>query len=544
MSKPFYVTTPIYYINAKPHIGHAYTTLAADVLNRFHRGRGRDAYFLTGTDEHGLKIEEAAKKNKMTPAEYADKVSQLFRDEWKHLDIRYDDFIRTTEPRHEERVRAAVQRLFDSGQIYKGKYKGYYCVSCETFFTETELADAEAKRAASAEAAGRPKPADKGHRCPTCGKPVSWVEEEAYFFALSNYQDRLLAHYKANPEFLRPAHRANEILRFVESGLRDLSVSRRKDQVSWGIPFPFDADHTVYVWFDALLNYVSAAGWNPPGKDFSKLDGDLPDRRPAFETLWPADVHLVGKEIYRFHAVIWPAMLMALELPLPKTVFAHGWWTFGGEKMSKSTGNIVTPEEITREYGIDALRYFLFREMPFGNDGAFSHEAFHKRYNADLANDLGNLVGRITNLVDTKLGGVLPQRPPLDRPFLSKEVATETSAIAESMEKIAFQDALNRIWAVISRLNKTVDSEKPWEMAEKDPEKLKFFLFDMVWSLRIIAGWIEPFMPHKSAQMQSMLGVRRADPNFSAEEVLSGTNEKIQKGPPLFPRKPPLPARK
>ncbi|MBI3549109.1 MAG: methionine--tRNA ligase [Elusimicrobia bacterium] len=531
MSKPFYVTTPIYYINAKPHIGHAYTTLAADILNRFHKGRGRATYFLTGTDEHGLKIEEAAKKNKMPTPQYADEVAQMFRDMWTHLDVRYDDFIRTTEPRHEERVKAAVQRLFDSKDIYKGTYKGYYCVSCETFFTDTELSESS-KKAPGAE--GKP---DKGPRCPQCSKPLQFVEEESYFFALSKYQDRLLKHFKDNPDFLRPAHRANEILRFVESGLRDLSVSRKKSQVAWGVPFPFDADHTVYVWFDALLNYVSAAGWQPDGSNFSALDGTLPDRRPPFGELWPADVHFVGKEIYRFHAVIWPAMLMGLGLELPKTVFAHGWWTFEGEKMSKSKGNIVAPDEITREYGVDALRYFLFREMPFGNDGAFSHAAFHKRYNADLANDLGNLVSRVTNLVDTRLGGVLPTRPPLDRPFISKEVAAETPAIAKSMEELAFCDALNRIWAVISRLNTTVNVEAPWKLADSDPEKFKFLMFDLIWSLRIIAGWLEPFMPRKMAEMQSMLGVRRMSAHFSAEEVLTGSSDKIQKGPALFPRK-------
>lgn len=524
MKKKFYITTPIYYINAEPHIGHAYTTLAADILNRFYRNiLRRDTYFLTGTDEHGTKIEERAKLQHKSPKEYSDTVSQTFRDLWKHLDVRFDDFIRTTEPRHETRVQEVFEKLLLSGDIFKDRYSGYYCVSDETFWTKTDLK-------AEFERLGKESPEKEPHRprCPTCGKPLTWVEEDGYFFKLSKYQDRLLAHYKAHPEFLQPSHRAPEILRFVESGLKDLSVTRSAEKVPWGILVPGDAEHTIYVWFDALLNYITALGYSPKGSD------------KMFEEIWPADVQLVGKEIYRFHAVIWPAMLMALGVPLPRCVYAHGWWTVEGEKMSKSKGNFVDPQEITRELGVsgvDSLRYFLFREMPFGNDGDFSRDSLYKRYNTELGNDLGNLVSRVTDMVDKFLKGELPTKPTLDGPMLSKEIADQSKAIYDAMERLAFSEALGLIWACVGRLNKHINDEQPWKKFVTEPDKVKTLLFDLVSCLRIIAGWIEPFMPQIATKMQMELGVRKFPAALTADEVLTGqVQTKIQKAPPLFPR--------
>ncbi|HBL18869.1 MAG: methionine--tRNA ligase [Elusimicrobia bacterium GWA2_69_24] len=513
--KKFFITTPLYYVNAAPHIGHAYTTIAADILARHRRQKGEQVHFLTGTDEHGSKIELVAQEAGVTPQAWADRIAAEFADLWKHLDIQYDDFIRTTQPRHSERVQQVFAHLLEKGVVYKGMYQGYYCVSDETYWTETEA-----------------PPDEKGRRlCPNpdCRKELKVTEEESYFFKLSAYQEPLLQHYRDNPKFLQPAHRAKEIVNFVGEGLRDLAVSRTK--VSWGIPLLSDPGHVVYVWFDALLNYLTATGYRPPGMAEGPSD---------YAALWPADVHLVGKEIYRFHTVIWPAMLMALGVPLPQSVFAHGWWTVEGAKMSKSKGNFIDPREITREYGVDVLRYFLFREMPFGNDGDFSQQSLKKRYNAELANDLGNLVSRVTNMVDQYLGGALPGKPPLDRVSLVKELREETAGIEEAMERLAFQDALNRIFAVVGRLNLHVDQNKPWALVKTDPEAVKWLLFDLVCSLRMVAGWLTPFMPVTSAKIHSMLGVRRVAEPLTPEEVLAGpSGDRIAKGPPLFPRKTP-----
>lgn len=506
--KPFYITTPLYYVNAEPHIGHAYTTVAADVLSRFMRGRGREAHFLTGTDEHGAKIETVALAAEVSPQAWADRISGSFADLWKHLDVRQDDFIRTTEERHKECVGAVFSALKASGDIYKGRYSGFYCVSCETYWPAKEAPEIDGKR-----------------KCPNaeCRRPLQLVEEESYFFRLSKYQNALLDLYKKGA-FLQPAHRANEIIRFVEGGLEDLSISRTK--VRWGIPVPDDPDHTVYVWFDALLNYVSALGYRPGAGD------------GRFKALWPADVQIVGKEIYRFHAVIWPAMLMALGEEPPVKVFAHGWWTVDGKKMSKSLGNFIDPREVTREFGVDALRYFLMREVPFGNDGDFSISALRRRYNAELANDLGNLLSRTLEMVDKYLHGSLPKRPALEPEFLTAEIAKRTPEIAARMERLAFSEALDLVWECVRRLNEHINAQAPWKLYKTDPDKVKPILFDLVWSLRIIAGWIEPFMPQTAAKMQAQLGVRRFPEPLTPEEVLAGPRgDRIQKGPPLFPRK-------
>ncbi len=501
--KKFYVTTPIYYANAAPHIGHAYTTVAADVLARYKRGRGAPTFLLTGTDEHGQKIEEAAKAAGKHAIDFCDVTSGKFRELFKHLDITNDDFIRTTEKRHEDRVQELFARLLKSGDIYKGRYEGLYDVIAEAYVKESDAVVAKD---------------GKTLLSPENGKPLQTLSEDTYFFKLSAYGDRLLAHYKANPGFLAPAHRANEILSFVAGGLEDISVSRAK--VKWGIPVPGDDTHTIYVWFDALINYWSATY--------------------GTDDLWPADVHIVGKEIFRFHAVIWPAMLMAAGLPLPKKVFAHGWWTVEGKKMSKSAGNFVDPYDITQEFGVDAFRYFLLREMPFGNDGDFSKAALLKRYNAELANDLGNLVARVAEMTDKFLGGRLPTRPPLEGEFYTTAVAKRTTEIGAKMEALDFSGALDVIWEVIRSLNLRVTEKEPWKLAKNDMKQCELVLFDLVWSLRLVGGWLEPFMPRKSAEMQMQLGVRAFHDPLTAEDVLAGVKERlgpIQKGPILFPRK-------
>jgi methionyl-tRNA synthetase len=499
--KKIYLTTPLYYVNASPHIGHAYTTLAADILARHHRRKGRAVHLLTGTDEHGSKIEEVAAAAGVEPRAYADKIAAEFSDMWEHLDVRHDDFIRTTEDRHVSRVQAVFEHLLSKDDIYKGAYKGYYCVSCETYWTETE--------APPDEETGK-------RRCPNegCGKELKLTEEESYFFRLSKYEKPLLEHYEKNPGFLMPKHRAAEIVNFVKEGLRDLAVSRTK--VRWGIPVKSDPKHVVYVWFDALQNYITATGYRPPGMS------DAPEEDRSAE-LWPADVHFVGKEIYRFHAVIWPAMLMAVGVDLPKSVYAHGWWTVEGEKMSKSKGNFVNPRDVTAEYGVDVFRYHLFREMPFGNDGDFSIEKLRQRYNAELANDLGNLVSRVTNMVDKYCEGVLPENPPREKIEATPQVEAAGPSIDAAIEAVDLQEALNRIWAEVGRLNRLVNEKEPWKLAKTDPEAVRWLLCDLVYSLRLITEWLSPFMPTIAEKISEALG--------------GPDGGKIAKAPPLFPRK-------
>ncbi|MBI4060790.1 MAG: methionine--tRNA ligase [Elusimicrobia bacterium] len=502
MTKRYYITTPIYYINAAPHIGHAYTTIAADVLARHMRGRGRAAHLLTGTDEHGQKIEDAAKAAGKHVMDFCDQTSAKFRDLWKHLDVHVDDYIRTTEKRHESKVQELFALLLKNGDIYKGRYEGLYDVVSESFVKESD-------------AVKGPGGVLLG---PDSGKPLQNLSEETYFFKLSKFGPRLLAHYEANPGFLAPPHRAAELLRFVSDGLEDISVSRTK--VKWGIPVPGDPGHTIYVWFDALINYWSAAAASPD--------------------LWPVDVQIVGKEIFRFHGVIWPAMLMAAGLPLPKQVFAHGWWTIEGQKMSKSLGNFISPYDVTAEFGVDALRYFLLREMPFGSDGDFSKASLTKRYNAELANDLGNLVSRVSEMVDKFLGGRLPTKPPLGHDFYTTTVARRTPEISAKMEALDFCGALDAIWEVIRSLNARVNEKAPWKLAKTDPKECELVLFDLVWSLRLVGGWLDPFMPSTAAKIHMQLGVRQFPDALTAEDVLAGKTQRqglIAKGPVLFPRK-------
>lgn len=497
MSKKFFITTPIYYVNSVPHIGHAYTTIALDILARYKRQQGADVHFLTGTDEHGANIEKSAAAKGVSPKEWTDDVSAQYRAMWKELNISYDDFIRTTDPKHEHVVQAVFEKLLKQGDIYKGSYSGKYCLSCEQYYDESEMLE--------------------GGLCPVHKRPLTEVHEETYFFKLSKYQDALLKFYADNPDFLSPKFRANEIINFVKGGLRDLSVSRTK--VKWGVTVPSDPAHTVYVWFDALINYISATGAGTVLCEDKKEHEDHLKKLGAekFEDFWPADLHLVGKEIFRFHAVIWPAMLMALGLPLPKKVFAHGWWTVEGEKMSKSLGNVVNPVELAHQYGTDPVRAFLFREVPFGQDGDFSMTSFKNRYNSDLANNIGNLLSRTLNMAAKNVGD-LPEQAGEGTQTLARAQETEKT-IDGFYKELAFDKVLESIYAFAGDLNKLVDEKKPWELAKTDKAAAAAVLLELVCGLRFIAKWTEPFMPTVAEEMQ-----RRLAPG------------PIQKYPPLFPR--------
>jgi len=469
--QPYYVTTPIYYVNDEPHLGHMYTTIAADVLARHQRLSGQDVFFLTGVDEHGQKVQQAAEARGIEPIALADQVVARYESLWPELSISHDDFIRTSSERHHKAVQAMWRRLENAGAIYKGFYEDWYCVPCETYWTETQLKDAACW--------------DDRH-CPDCKRDVEKVQEETYFFRLSAYQDRLIAYIKENPSFIAPESRRNEVLSFIEGGLRDLSVSRTT--FSWGVPVPGDEKHVVYVWIDALTNYLTAVGF--------------PEQ--ANPKRWPASVHLIGKDILRFHAVYWPCMLMAAELPMPERVFAHGWWTVEGEKMSKSKGNALRPADLLEKYDADVLRYFLLREVPFGQDGDFSFDSLKSRYNSELANDVGNLLNRSLAMLkkyNTSVLGEVGEEQDMDRALIA-DVEGMQRDVDALLNRQAFHLALERISSVVKHGNRYVEDNAPWALAKAgDTARLNTVLYHLVESLRLIAIQLSPFMPEKMAEM-------------------------------------------
>jgi methionyl-tRNA synthetase len=483
-STPFYVTTPIYYVNDLPHIGHIYTTVVADAIARYKRLRGFDVRFLTGTDEHGQKIERAARGQGIEPRQLADRVVGRYHELWKALEITHDDFIRTTEPRHRAGVHELIRRIGERGDIYKGSYGGWYCAGCEAFYPSTQLVDG---------------------RCPDQGHPVEWLEEESYFFRLSAYQQPLLDVYRSRPDFIRPASRYNEVVRFVEGGLKDLSISRVS--LTWGIPWPDDPAHVVYVWLDALTNYASALG-------FGSSDRALYDR------YWPASLHLVGKDILRFHCVYWPAFLLAAGLPLPAQVYGHGWWLRDDRKMSKSVGNVVRPDDLLARFGPDALRYFLLREMTFGQDANFSDEGFLQRYNADLANGLGNTAARVLAMARRYFGGRTPSRRCGENVLISR-AGDVTLRYLQAMDAFEFQRALETAWELVAAVDGYVAEKAPWSIAKSEgtgSERLQRILHNGLESLRIVAVMTLPFMPGLSARLLAQLGVSQAP---RSEEALA-----------------------
>ncbi|MFH1563725.1 MAG: methionine--tRNA ligase [Nitrospirota bacterium] len=507
----FYVTTPLYYVNDLPHIGHSYTNVAADTLARYKRLTGYDVFFLTGTDEHGQKIEKSANEKGETPQQLADRVVKNFKDLWERLNISNDDFIRTTEERHQKAVESFFLKIHKEGKykesIYRGKYKGWYCISCETYCPEGQI---------------------ENQRCSSCGRQLEWLEEEGYFFRMSDYAQDLLEYLEKNPEFIMPENRRQEIINIIKGGLKDLNISR--STFDWGIPVPLipdensDRNEVIYVWFEALINYITAAGYVSDEERFKKL--------------WPVDVHLVGKDILKFHAIIWPIMLLAAGLDLPKKVFAHGWWTVDGKKMSKSLGNVFDPNKVIDEVGVDAYRYFLLREMPFGLDGDYSYEGLIHRINSDLANDLGNLVSRTLSMIQRYVEGIVPE-PSSDAEELKEIALGLFNQVDKAFDNLQFNVALDHIWKLVRRCNKYVDETAPWTLKE-DRLKLNTILYNLAEAIRFITIYISPFMPDSATKIWQQLGIQETISSFGTKGLtqwgLLKPGTKINQVTPIFPR--------
>lgn len=505
--KTFYITTPIYYPSDRLHIGHAYCTTIADSIARYKRLNGFDVFFLTGSDEHGQKIQRKAAEKNLTPIEYVDNIVATFKNLWERLNISNDDFIRTTQQRHHEVVQHIFQKIYDQGDIYKSEYEGWYCTPCETFWLERQLVDG---------------------KCPDCGRSVELVKEESYFFKMSKYQDRWLKYIEENPDFIQPASRRNEMINFVKNGLEDLCVSRTT--FDWGIPVPFDKKHVVYVWFDALSNYLTAIGY--------------PNNKEKFEKYWPADIHLVGKEIVRFHTIIWPIMLMALGVDMPKMVYGHGWLVVEGDKMSKSKGNVIDPIGLIDEFGADAIRYFLLREITLGFDGNFSRDALINRINADLANDLGNLLHRTLNMINRFNKGVIMARGQIEQidRELENLVLDTVQSYEKSMDKMEINTALKDVWALISRTNKYIDETSPWLLAKDEAQhsRLNTVLYNLAEIMRIVAILISPFMPATATKIWSQLNISQEFSKVSLDDAKAfgklTVGSIVNRPEPIFPR--------
>ena len=507
----FYITTPIYYVNDKPHIGHAYTTILADVLARYHRLIGTPTHFLTGTDEHGQKVQQAAEKRGVTSQEHVDETFVRFQELWQELEITNDDFIRTTEPRHKKVVKEILQDLFDRDEIYRADYDGWYCVTCERFFTEKDLNDG---------------------KCPEvgCGRAVERITESNYFFRMSKYQDWLIKYIEDNPKFIQPDFRRNETLGFLKKELKDLCISRPKSRLAWGIELPFDSDFVTYVWFDALVNYISAVGYKSDEEQFKKW--------------WPASYHLIGKDILTTHTVYWPTMLKAMGLEMPETIFAHGWWLVGRDKMSKTAGNVVNPMEYVEKYGVDSFRYFLMAEMSLGQDASFTEDAFIRRYNAELANDLGNMLNRVTKQISTNFDGIMPECGELGEEEKNLRDVTIKAAnyMVESVGSMRVDLGLAELAGAVREANRYVEKRQPWTLAKQEGAEAKAELGTVLYTaseaLRIIGGMFYPTMPGKMSELREVLGCAAGDPDFSTLSEWGGleSGNAIGEMRSLFPR--------